>query len=418
MHRFKYTLKHHFKAIADQPLLAVFFFLPLWQKPIPLLIVLALIQGFRQVNFSAVRLKKINACTVCLVLLFCLYLVSIVYSDNKTRSIQDLETKLSLLCIPLALYTNRNQFDFSKALIYLLSGLTLMMTYCEARSVCLYLLELYQISQGTAAPSPIGYNLFFTSYFCPFIHHSYLSLYNLAGILFLLDAIRRKHILPTYLIYLLLFALSLFQLQLLSRAGIIFYAGSVFFFLVIYFRAFKKQILFFTTLLLLLLGITQLSPIGLKIRNQFLEIPGFSDHHSISNSTVSSVDVRTLIWERSVELISQHFWFGTGNGDCRDALLVSYQKHGMIGALEKQLNCHNQFLETQLSIGLPGSLMLFALFFFGVYRTILRRQWVLVLLVFSVAGNYLFESMLEVQAGSIFSSLLFSLLPLKLDEED
>lgn len=418
MHRFKYTLKHHFKAIADQPLLAVFFFLPLWQKPIPLLIVLSLILGFRQFSSGTFRSKKINAGTVCLVLLFCIYLVSIVYSDNKTRSIQDLETKLSLLCIPLALYTNRNQFDFSKALIYLLSGLTLMMAFCETRSVYHYLLELYQISQGTAAPSPIGYNLFFTSYFCPFIHHSYLSLYNLAGILFLLDAIRRKHILPTYRIYLLLFALSLFQLQLLSRAGIIFYAGSVFFFLVIYFRDFKKQILFFTTLLLLLLGITQLSPIGLKIRNQFLEIPGFSDHHSISNSTVSSVDVRTLIWERSVELISQHFWFGTGNGDCRDALLVSYQKHGMSGALEKQLNCHNQFLETQLSIGLPGSLMLFALFFFGVYRTILRRQWVLVLLVFSVAGNYLFESMLEVQAGSIFSSLLFSLLPLKLDEED
>lgn len=418
MHRFKYTLKHHFKAIADQPLLAVFFFLPLWQKPIPLLIVLSLILGFRQFSSGTLRSKKINAGTVCLVLLFCIYLVSIVYSDNKTRSIQDLETKLSLLCIPLALYTNRNQFDFSKALIYLLSGLTLMMAFCETRSVYHYLLELYQIAQGTAAPSPIGYNLFFTSYFCPFIHHSYLSLYNLAGILFLLDAIRRKHILPTYRIYLLLFALSLFQLQLLSRAGIIFYAGSVFFFLVIYFRDFKKQILFFTTLLLLLLGITQLSPIGLKIRNQFLEIPGFSDHHSISSSTVSSVDVRTLIWARSVELISQHFWFGTGNGDCRDALLVSYQKHGMSGALEKQLNCHNQFLETQLSIGLPGSLMLFALFFFGVYRSILRRQWVLVLLVVSVAGNYLFESMLEVQAGSIFSSLLFSLLPLKLDEED
>ncbi|MFN5208847.1 MAG: hypothetical protein ACK5D8_05085, partial [Bacteroidota bacterium] len=106
------------------------------------------------------------------------------------------------------------------------------------------------------------------------------------------------------------------------------------------------------------------------------------------------------------------------NGDSRDALLASYRAHGMSGALEKQLNCHNQFLETQLSIGLPGSLILLALFFLGVYKAILRTQWVLVLLILSVAGNYLFESMLEVQAGSIFSALLFSLIPLKLEEEE
>jgi len=417
LHRFKSTLKHHLEAIVAQPLLAVFFFLPLWQKPIPLLILLSLIQGFKQVDSRSFREKKITTSAVCLILLFCLYLLSICYSDNKIRSVQDLETKLSLLCIPIAIFTNRERFDFSKAFIYLLSGLTLMMTFCEIMAVYHYLLELYQISQGTAAPSPIGYNLFFTSYFCPFIHHSYLSLYNLAAVLFLLDAIRRKHIMPGYRIYFLLFILSLFQLQLLSRAGIIFYTVSIGLFFILYFRDFKKQILFFASLLLLLGSISQITPIGLKVRNQFLEVVGLSDHKPISGSTVSSVDVRTLIWARSVELIGNHFWFGTGNGDARDALLVSYRAHGMSGALEKQLNCHNQFLETQLSIGLPGSLILLALFFLGVFKTILRTQWVLVLLIFSVAGNYLFESMLEVQAGSIFSALLFSLIPLKLEEE-
>jgi len=81
-----------------------------------------------------------------------------------------------------------------------------------------------------------------------------------------------------------------------------------------------------------------------------------------------------------------------------------YNKNGMEEAARLQLNCHNQFIETQLSIGFLGLLMLLALVGMGVYLGIRKRNIIYLFFSLLCLANFMVESMLETQAGVVFFS--------------
>ncbi|MBK8497258.1 MAG: O-antigen ligase family protein [Flavobacteriales bacterium] len=117
----------------------------------------------------------------------------------------------------------------------------------------------------------------------------------------------------------------------------------------------------------------------------------------------SSAAIRRVTWEAAWEVGKSNLPLGTGTGDVKDELLRQYESVGAQHALERKLNAHNQFLQTFAALGIPGVLVLLALFMFPMLRRIRALQacaLVLVLLNFSV------ESMLEVQAGALFTGWL------------
>lgn len=79
----------------------------------------------------------------------------------------------------------------------------------------------------------------------------------------------------------------------------------------------------------------------------------------------------------------------------------------MTGAIENKLNVHNQFLETMLGQGLPGITLLFLLFFVGLIHSIKNKNWLFFTFILLVGFNYLFESMLNTQAGVVFFGFFF-----------
>jgi O-antigen ligase len=123
----------------------------------------------------------------------------------------------------------------------------------------------------------------------------------------------------------------------------------------------------------------------------------------------SSSETRLVMWSISCEEIAKHpFGVGTGNVDIY--LGKNIRSKGNPTFADKEYNPHNQFLQTQLEIGIVGLFVLFGLTFGGIIYAIKRRIFILIVLFASLTINCLFESMLQLQAGIIFYLLFFMLV--------
>jgi O-antigen ligase len=111
---------------------------------------------------------------------------------------------------------------------------------------------------------------------------------------------------------------------------------------------------------------------------------------------------RIFVWKASMDLIKQNFWLGVGTGDSKDQLLETYKSNGMITEYKFQLNAHNQYLNTMVSLGVFGLLILLLCFLIPLYYAVKNKLIMLLGFTLIVSFNFLFESMLEAQAGVIF----------------
>ena len=137
---------------------------------------------------------------------------------------------------------------------------------------------------------------------------------------------------------------------------------------------------------------------------------------TMDNADAESTTVRMLIWKAANQVICEHPIFGAGTGDAKDVLMKEYEKRGMTGAYEHQLNAHNEFYQTFVSIGLIGFTALCLQLFLPLYFSIKNKTLIYTVFILIVVLNFLPESMLESEGGVIFYAffnclLCFSLLP-------
>lgn len=133
----------------------------------------------------------------------------------------------------------------------------------------------------------------------------------------------------------------------------------------------------------------------------------FTDAGTSTTDPFSSAAIRRVTWSAAWEVATTNLPWGTGTGDVKDELLRQYASTGAAHALERKLNAHNQFLQTFAALGIPGLLTLFALLALPVLRRIGALQACALALVFL---NFSVESMLEVQAGALFTGWLLWVL--------
>ncbi|MGL4599227.1 MAG: O-antigen ligase family protein, partial [Bacteroidia bacterium] len=137
----------------------------------------------------------------------------------------------------------------------------------------------------------------------------------------------------------------------------------------------------------------------------------------INPAETESSKVRLLIWSAGLDIATSQPFFGQGTGDVQHALNHEYEKRGMTGAREKELNAHSQLLQTTLALGFLG-LLLLLINVLGTAIWGLRKQVgfaVLFSLLFFV--NILPESMFQVQAGVLFFSWLNCLILFAIDRQ-
>ncbi len=127
-----------------------------------------------------------------------------------------------------------------------------------------------------------------------------------------------------------------------------------------------------------------------------------------ANAETSSA-VRTITWSAAIRLFREAPLWGTGTGDIKNELVRVYDERGQQWAKERRLNAHSQFLQSAACLGVAG---LFALLmmvlapFLGPFR----RDALTVVFVLICALNWSVESMLEVQAGVVWTALMLFLL--------
>jgi O-antigen ligase len=416
MTKFKDFIFLLFKEFKSNPVIVIFFFLPLFPKILPIVIIIALINSISTFGLSEkINQLKSNKSFWFIYLFFILYFVGVFYSGNQNYAWRDIETKLSFLVMPFLFvsnnYTTAQYNKFFSALLY---GVMLSFLYCEIQAIYNYSYEMYARRNNIILDYYPNTNFFYTSYFCPFLHHSYFSLYVCLVQAFLLDKLldlKETFLKKLNLVFILCLSILL-QYQLLSKAGLI---STVFIFAFFSIKllsksSFNRKILLPVFVLFAIALVASFQSQKLKSNFQHVFTTNLSVQHIKDLSTTESSEVRVLVWSSTLDLISKNWLFGTGTGDIKDELLNDYKQKGFTGALEKKLNSHNQYLQTFAAIGIFGFLSLLAMIIYFSYCSLQSKNFVFFVVCIVIAFNLLFESMLEVQAGTIFIAMFFSVI--------
>ncbi|MCX7862805.1 MAG: O-antigen ligase family protein [Bacteroidales bacterium] len=323
------------------------------------------------------------------------HVFSLSYTNNLSKGLFDIEVKLSFLIVPLLFYLFYQNFKHIISIrkmkyMYLIS-LSLLLFFLIIRA-----LVMYNTTKNIAS--------FYYNDLSAFYHPSYLAMYITVAVIFLLDFLyNEKNVLKAFFVFLWLLVFLIFQYFLSSKAGILttslvlFIAA--FYFVIIEKLTIKPVVLSAITLIFLYIGIHD--------NYRFRPVSESLKSAEQNTQTTESNAVRILVWKAGVHLISQHWLLGVGCGDIKDVLLSEYAKRNMQGAIEKKLNLHNQYLETWLSVGIMGLLLLLFLIIYPLYKAICSKNLMWMLFIITIATNFLAESMLNTQAGVIFITYFY-----------
>ncbi len=125
-------------------------------------------------------------------------------------------------------------------------------------------------------------------------------------------------------------------------------------------------------------------------------------------------NLRKAKWDVASEAIADYWLWGTGPANMQDILDDYYARNLFINALQHHYNPHNQLLQSFLTLGIAGGLIIFFIFAFSFWQAVKKHDvvWLLFLLAFGLFS--ITESTLEVNKGIVlfaFATSLFSYQP-------
>ncbi len=326
-----------------------------------------------------------------LLLYFVLHLVGMLWTANQEFGWFDIGIKLALGLLPmLACMPGARTAGRDAVLVSLALGGAVSVVVC-----------LLAASVRLASPDAAGAEEFLSSRFSLFLHPSYLAWYLCAMLATLLVGPTGARLPRAWrLALIVVLTIGVFLSQ--SRMGWIALPVLLMWALVSGWRdAWLRRVLLFT----LVSGVagaallTAFSP-GVRARMTDL-VQAFSAE---GPDAEQSAAIRTVVWRAAWKVGLRHAPLGTGTGDVKDELVAAYDAAGASHASERRLNAHNQFLQSFAALGFPGALALLLAVLVPLIRRGSAPEQRLVLLIFLL--NWIVESMLEVQAGVLFTAFL------------
>ncbi|MBP8959027.1 MAG: O-antigen ligase family protein [Bacteroidales bacterium] len=124
-----------------------------------------------------------------------------------------------------------------------------------------------------------------------------------------------------------------------------------------------------------------------------------------------NLDQRTREWYSAIQLIKEKPVFGHGLAKIEDRMVEEYKKNGWEEEARLRFNAHNQFLEAQMTFGIPGTLSLIWMLITPVLvRKRLKYPKLAVAFTAMMSFFLLFESMFNRQWGIMFFILFYCIL--------
>lgn len=378
--------------------------------PIAILLLLLFVADNRyRIHFQTIKDNKLLF-PFCLTLsLFVMSLIGTSYSANVPKAVSDWECKLWFLAAPLGILPLCGKLS-SRQIRNLLIVFVLSVT---ATAIGNFVISTVRFVQ-TGALSQFFY-MNATHFFGEkATHPSYLSLYSGTAWLFASFLLTNHRLDYSKSIRILLCA-SLFILPaeiflLQSKAGILLFALLFPCVLVYAVRKGAMPIWSGAAVLFGCIGLcVAIVASGVIPINRLNEMVHQLESGNTGNPYNGTLQ-RVVVWQTSCEVAVDHLPFGTGTGDVTDELCRQYEAKGYTYILDRRLNCHNQYLQNLVGLGIPGLLAL--LFFIGypIVEAVRKKDFLLGMWGIVVAGNLLVESMLETRAGSNFIPLMVLLL--------
>lgn len=373
----------------------------------PILIGLLLINWLTEGDFPT-KLKTVfnNKFARVFILFYIIHIIGLLYTNNMSSGLFDLEVKLSILIFPLVISSKPfSKREISNIFLALIIGLLYAAVYMLSRSVSLYFMN--------------NENTFFYKNFSVLIHSSYLAMYYNVAIVWLIINIFQKDIETKYfsnfISMLLITAFSIVIILLAAKSGIV--SLVLIYFVIIFYLLFfkKKYVVGFVGIIFIVFSLFLVNLFAPKV---ITRIDSFVDAITTKskNETTESTSVRLLIWESSNQVIKNNFILGVGTGDSKDMLVKEYEKQNITNALENKFNSHNEFYQVFVTLGVVGFILLCIIIFFPLIDAFRTNNYLYAAFLLIIIFNFISESMLETQAGVMFYAFFNSILCFRTSE--
>lgn len=378
------------------------FMLPLYERAVPIVIILIVVnwvvEGRFRLRFKHIFHNKQSLLIISFTILFLVYALSLVYSNNLRQGFIELEVKLSLLIFPVIFATiDRQSLNGKKAENILLA----FIAGCLLTSLFL-LLGAYIRFASSANPYE-----FIRTILTAGRHPSYISMYFSFSV-----AILAYHLLARWesssyklraaLVILIIYS-SFFVLLLCSKAGII---AMMIVFLVFMLSSFQRKdrlvpgiILSFLAISFILSAFYLFPPSVGRFSEAFKTLDSYE---TLEPDNTEGTAERILIWGSALEAGSKELFIGHGIGDVKEELGIIYQKNQIDQAHRLNLNAHNEYLQTFVATGLAGMAILILSLLIPFIISFRKKNILYVVFLLIIGSNFLFESMLNRQAGVVF----------------
>ncbi|MCB0815839.1 MAG: glycosyltransferase, partial [Flavobacteriales bacterium] len=339
-------------------------------------------------------------------LLYVLYLIGLAWSDDMGYAWFDLGIKASMGLLPLVLWAvpDDRRVGGRTVLGAFVAGASIAVVICVLVALARTLTDVLPGGQGFWAGQWIG------SRFSLFMHPTYFAVHLcLALVVVLLREARPgdrgyRRITPWLLVAGVLFCGS--------KAGWIVLVLLYGLLLLMRWRTPLRRSL----LLAGLAGAVAFAvfmAVSPYVREKVEQLEMLGDHAPVAPDASGSTGLRQLTWTAAMELLQENWLLGTGTGDVKNELLARYAEKGYVHALEQRLNAHSQLLQTPLTVGVVGGVLIALLLAVPAWSAIRRRDALMVAFVLVLGINWAFESMLEVQAGVVFLTVAGLMLALR-----
>jgi O-antigen ligase len=333
---------------------------------------------------------------------FGFHLLSLSYSNFPLNGLKNLETKLSFVVLPLILYyfLTKKSIRFTGR-VFILSAFVCSFL-CWFFALHQFCNELYCRVNDILLDDYPYTNFFFASRFSLFFHPGYFAMYLLAAIVLLLKKLellfRKKEILRIILTTWSIIFLVATLFASASKSGMICLFVILLWWVIQFSQRYFKSwsaVISITAICILFAAV---------IYNSNWLLNSFKSSYYALNQygqNVSSSELRLQLWKSASELIKDKPLTGLGVGNVEPELNKVYEQHGIVSAREKSLNTHNQFLQTWLTTGIGGFIVLTAMLFLPlIYHHRFRKEaWWMALILIGYSAT---ESIFETQAGVVY----------------
>lgn len=383
------------------------FSLPFFQKSIGLLIILWIsvwmLEGNLKDKFN--MLVKNQAFFWALSSVFWVQLIGLFLSVDLNNGWFQIEKKLSLFIFPLVLATvSFSKQDFFKILNAFCYGALIAGALCIIRSFALY----------SSSGDP---NLFFYKSFSYFMHPSYFGMYINTACLVLLVKIHdsfsngASNQKKAFSILLLCFAFIL--IILINSKAAILTLGIVlilYFLKILLFDKKGKAFLFLSiSMIIIFLSLVFFFPKPVDRISLAYESLKNKDNITTAEDT-NGTRLRLMIWEEALDLVKEKPILGYGTGSSKSILTEKYKQKGMSFAEKGKYNAHNQFLQSGIENGILGIISLLALILIPAFIAFKYKNFIALGIPILIGINFLFESILGLQSGIIYTGFFLSLI--------